>query len=1015
MTNCALVLMCTPKEDLFMRDFENDLRDDVEKAHEFLGAVEEGAWTLQVEGRDVVAPWSEPELGRLRLSRRLLLNIACNLGILDDLPINLRSSQLFAIKDLVDFLKNLGIGQLMGYLRQATGAGKTVLFGILVLLLDVKTLILVPSITLLHQTKKEFMEALGISEDDIGIVGDDLFETGKKITIATYASHRNMLFGTWDRDAQYRDAVGDCPFWVCDEGHRALGELTADSIKGVGTIYAEDEGEENLEEEQAQEDEVTAADLNDPRFVNILKLAFTATPQLQGKSVEDIFPTKVSEIGMDQLVAAHILVPYRVIPIEASVYEAEIKGVDISARKELEILERERVFEKLLEQFEDHREKIFAETGEVLKTAVFCRTISQCDAFLKVAEAMGFSAMVVTSRETKEGGDAVLREAEEKLLSGEIDFVITVNKLAEGWNFPPLNAAILARAILSPAVMIQACGRACRSFFDKRFAYIFEPDWKVTRENFAGNPKTFGDSMPPDMEEIGGKPGGGKGKSHLAKAKKPLRLVDALSLMGENVSTVCRSYEGELLPVDAEYQMPADGVLSITHPQTGQMVEVICISPYLENHHPTCLQASTVKFLQSKLLPVEGVAVSRGKVPVRVYLRSEADELLSRIVRDGKASLRSPGGGGNAPTRRIPLKLMAFGDDGSLTLPGPETGEPVVVVNLYIYAKHLGLEYKSVRKFVDGRGIAAIEVGDGVLVPGIGDTDLFLKEEVDKAVPAKDDGKVVCRIWDWAKNEWTEGVSMERYLRHLKMGQRMQAMVLKDLNAVGHVLVGERHFSMKIYRKDDVDAKIASILNLDVDGIARLKARAGMETAAPVKKDSIPNKLDANGVCNLRDPAGSDVMLDVVGLQAYSLGDYIDVEAKILQRYVVEAGLAPVCKVTSGTVVVDAYLRSDVDAAIIAARGHLKMEKLGENGVGFVEFPLGSGQKVEVVSIQGYANNLPNFPYTGAALRAAVLGSSLQPLPGVKMKAGKRGNAIVDVYRRAEVDAFIKGRWGIEV
>lgn len=1010
-----------------MLDFNDDLRNDVAKADEFLGAVEAGKWmvdrnrvaagteNLQPDGCDAAEFRSEPDLERLRLSRRLLLNLARNLGVLDDLPIELRSSQLFAIKDLVNFLKNLGVGQLLGYLRQATGAGKTVLFGILAILLDVKTLILVPSITLLYQTKTEFMEALGISENDIGIVGDSLFETGKKVTIATYASHRNMLFGTWDRDAQYRDTVAKCPFWVCDEGHRGLGELTAQSIEGVGRVRGDRaEGDEELDGEQEEEDEVRAEDLNDPRFANILKLAFTATPKLQRKSVEDLFKTLVSEIGMDQLVNSNILVPYRVIDIEANVDAAEIKGVDISARKEFEILERERIFEKLLQQFLEHRDKIAAETGEVLKTAVFCRTINHCDAFLKVAMEMGFDGMVVTSRETRKFGDEILREAEQRLLDGEIDFIITVNKLAEGWNFPPLNAALLARAILSPAVMVQACGRACRSFKGKRFSYIFEPDWQVTRESFAGDPKTFGNRVPPVPEEIGRNTGGGKGKPHLAKAKKPLRLVDALSLMGENVSTVCRGYDEKLLRVDAEYQMPVDGVLKIVHPQTGEMVEVICIYPYLASHYPACPEKRTVKFLQSKLSPVDGVSVSRGKVPIMVYLRSAADELLSGIVRSERASSQSIDGKVEH-TRRIPLKLMAFEDDGSLILSDSETEEPIVVVNLYIYAKYLDLGYKIVRQHVNGRGVAPVKVGEGVLAPGVGDTDLFLKEEVDKAVPAEDDGKLICRIWDWAKNEWTEGVSMVRYFRHLKIGQRTQAAVFKNLEPVGHVLVGERHFSMDVYRKDEVDVKIAAVLKLDVDGIARLKARSSVETAAPAKRESISNKLDGNGVCSLRHPPESDEMIEVVGLAAYSGGADIDVEVKTLQRYVAEAGLTPVCKVMSGTVVVEAFLRAAVDAAIIAARGHLKMKKLGANGVGFVEFPTGSGQQVEVVSVQGYGSNIANFRYTGVALRAAVLASSLKPLPGIKMRAGKRGNAIVDVYRRDEVDAFIKRRWGIDV
>ena len=63
---------------------------------------------------------------------------------------------------------------------------------------------------------------------------------------------------------------------------------------------------------------------------------------------------------------------------------------------------------------------------------------------------------MVTSRETAglkpAEAEKFLKDAEKALLDGDIDMIVTVGKLAEGWNYPPVNAVIWARATSSPKV-----------------------------------------------------------------------------------------------------------------------------------------------------------------------------------------------------------------------------------------------------------------------------------------------------------------------------------------------------------------------------------------------------------------------------------------------------------------------------------------------------------------------------------------------------------------------------------
>lgn len=69
-------------------------------------------------------------------------------------------------------------------LKIATNGGKTEIAIAITKYLKSKTLFIVPSIDLLHQTRKRFALRLQIPEEEIGIIGDKQFQIGEWVTIA---------------------------------------------------------------------------------------------------------------------------------------------------------------------------------------------------------------------------------------------------------------------------------------------------------------------------------------------------------------------------------------------------------------------------------------------------------------------------------------------------------------------------------------------------------------------------------------------------------------------------------------------------------------------------------------------------------------------------------------------------------------------------------------------------------------------------------------------------------------
>lgn len=419
---------------------------------------------------------------------------------IDDLK--LRVNQLRALDGLINFLKNAGHGSSKGYFRQPTGAGKTILMGTILKLFNVRTLILVPNVNLLHQTKFALIKNLAIDESDIGIRGGHLNQEGRKFTIGTYAGLRKF------KDRDY-------PLILCDEVHQGLGEKSQEHLEDIGF-----------------EDEVSGYD--EGQFPTSLQIGFTATPRLSQKHVGDFFGEEIASATYKELIEAGFLKKIRLLHAEGNFYHDDLghRSSYISPEHEDEILCREKSFEKLHAQYMALKEQV---TG--LKTAVFCATIEGAKKYKRLVEKDGIRAIVYTSTYS----EGSLEDIEKGLTEGDLDMVISVGKLDEGWNYVDLNCVVLARATLSERKILQPVGRGMRANGLDDALYVIETQWNLISQ--------FGAKGSSSLEKIDDHVGS---KTVIVGDKKPLSIAEVLFDIEGDLSFVSAYDGGEIEVVSIE-------------------------------------------------------------------------------------------------------------------------------------------------------------------------------------------------------------------------------------------------------------------------------------------------------------------------------------------------------------------------------------------------------------------------------------------------------------------------------
>lgn len=109
--------------------------------------------------------------------------------------------------------------QKQGIVKMGTGAGKTEVASAVIKYIGRKTLFIVTNRELLYQARARFQKRLGLSDDEVGIVGDGIWSPGSLITVATVDTLEARI------NEQYcQDLVQSTEVLFIDEAHHVGSE-----------------------------------------------------------------------------------------------------------------------------------------------------------------------------------------------------------------------------------------------------------------------------------------------------------------------------------------------------------------------------------------------------------------------------------------------------------------------------------------------------------------------------------------------------------------------------------------------------------------------------------------------------------------------------------------------------------------------------------------------------------------------------------------------------------------------
>ena len=118
-----------------------------------------------------------------------------------------------------------------GIVKAATGSGKTEIACAVTQYLGLSTLFMVPTRELMYQSQKRFIKRLGLSEKEIGIVGDGHWEPGSLVTVATIPTLESRL-----NTVECQDLIKSIDVLFLDECHKT-GSITYFTVATLCPAY----------------------------------------------------------------------------------------------------------------------------------------------------------------------------------------------------------------------------------------------------------------------------------------------------------------------------------------------------------------------------------------------------------------------------------------------------------------------------------------------------------------------------------------------------------------------------------------------------------------------------------------------------------------------------------------------------------------------------------------------------------------------------------------------------------
>ena len=201
-------------------------------------------------------------------------------------------------------------------------------------------------------------------------------------------------------------------------------------------------------------------------------VGFTATPNRgDGKGLRSVFNNCSHQIEITTLIREGFLVPPKSYVIDCGVGDqlnnVSRKGNDFDMEQVEAIMNHKVINDKVVTEWMDH--------AEGRKTVVFCSTIKHAEDLLESFVEYDVDAKLVTGDTPKDERAETLHE----LAYGDLQVVVNVSVLTEGFDAPAVSCIVLTRPCSQKGTMVQMIGRGLRTIDPEELPGIVKTDCVV--------------------------------------------------------------------------------------------------------------------------------------------------------------------------------------------------------------------------------------------------------------------------------------------------------------------------------------------------------------------------------------------------------------------------------------------------------------------------------------------------------------------------------------------------------
>lgn len=222
----------------------------------------------------------------------------------------------------------------------------------------------------------------------------------------------------------------------------------------------------------------------------VLLFGVTATPaRADKKSLRSVYDNVADQITLRELVLSGALVPPRAFHVDIGVRDdlAAVKKVagEYDMQAVASIMDKEGITSRIIAEW--------AAVASDRQTVWFGATVAHCEHVAEALRAAGYTAAVVHADLPDDQRQRILRSYDR----GEIQHIVNVAVLTEGWDCQPVSCVVLLRPSSHISTMIQMVGRGLRRLDPERYPGRRKTDCIVI--DFGTSLRTHG-SLEPEID-----------------------------------------------------------------------------------------------------------------------------------------------------------------------------------------------------------------------------------------------------------------------------------------------------------------------------------------------------------------------------------------------------------------------------------------------------------------------------------------------------------------------------------